>query len=176
MKEAGPRKGRRADAPLVRALVIGAATFLIGVLGSRPERAWQAYHVNFVFWIGVSFGGVLFSAVQSMADGWRGRPDEEALAEAFGTFLPVACILFGILYFGREHVFPWIHHPRPEIAGWLNMDFLFLRDGRGDDPSDGAGSCPRSILHPDRPGWGGRNRRPDGKNSIRPWRGRKSSR
>jgi Ni/Fe-hydrogenase subunit HybB-like protein len=128
MQEAGPRNGR-SPALLCAALVaIGAAAFLLGVLGSRPERAWQAYHVNFVFWIGVAFGGVLFSAVQSIADGWRGRPMKR-LAEAFGGFLPVGCILFGILYLGREHVFPWIHYPPPKIESWLNVNFLFIRDG-----------------------------------------------
>lgn len=128
MQEAGPRKGRGAALFCALLVAIGAAAFLIGALGSRPQRAWQAYHVNFMFWIGVAFGGVLFSAIQSIADAWRGRPMKR-LAEAFVVFLPVACILFGILYLGREHVFPWIHHAPPKIAGWLEVNFLFVRDG-----------------------------------------------
>ena len=128
MKEAGLHNGRRGTLVCAALFVIGAAAFLIGVLSSRPERAWQAYHVNFMFWIGLCFGGVLFSALQSMSDGWRNRPMKR-LGESFGVFLPVACILFGILYLGRAHVFPWFHHAPPRIAGWLNIPFLFLRDG-----------------------------------------------
>jgi hypothetical protein len=126
------RLGKRTGWILICILLIlaGAAAFLFGISGSHPERAWQAYLVNFMFWIGVASGAVMFSAVLTITDARWGRPLKR-LAESMGTFLPVACLLFWALYFGREHIFHWIHDPLPEKAAWLNVPFLFLRDGVG---------------------------------------------
>lgn len=128
MREAGP--GRRTGWVLVSILLIlaGAAAFVIGTLGSHPERAWQSYLVNLVFWIGVASAGTMFSAVLTMTDARWGRPLKR-LAETLGAFLPVACVLLGVLYLGKDHLFHWIHDPVPEKAAWLNVNFLFLRDG-----------------------------------------------
>ncbi len=111
-------------------ILAGAVAFLLGISGSRPERAWQAYLVNFVFWIGIASGAVMFSAVLTITDARWGRPLKR-LAESMGAFLPAGCVLFWVLYFGREHIFHWIHEPLPEKAAWLNVPFLFLRDGAG---------------------------------------------
>lgn len=110
--------------------VLGAAAFLAGIGGSQPERAWAAYLVNFVFWTGLAAGTVLFSAMLTITHAGWGRPLKR-LAEAPGAFLPVAFLLFLVLYCGRAWIFPWIAHPVPEKAAWLNVPFLFLRDGLG---------------------------------------------
>ena len=110
--------------------LLGGAAFLFGVAGSQPERAWEAYLVNFVFWTGLAAGAVLFSAVLTITHAYWGRPLKR-LAEALGAFLPVAFLLFLVLYPGRDRIFPWIGHPLPGKAAWLNADFLFLRDGVG---------------------------------------------
>jgi Ni/Fe-hydrogenase subunit HybB-like protein len=108
--------------------VIGAAAFLYGVSGDLAVRAWQAYLANFVFWAGLSFGAVLFSAILNMAYAEWGRPVKR-LAEAFGAYLPVSYLLFWVLYFGRETLFHWIREPVPEKQAWLNVPFLFARNG-----------------------------------------------
>ncbi len=108
--------------------LVGALTFAFGVAGSAAGRTWQAYLINFVFWMGVSAGSLLFSAVLTMTSARWGRPLKR-LAEALGAFMPLAFVLFWVLYWGREELFPWIHHPIPEKAGWLNVGFLFARDG-----------------------------------------------
>lgn len=128
MQEAGPPKGRKWLILCAVLILLGAAAFVAGISGSRPERAWEAYLINFVFWIGIAFGGVMFSAVLTITDARWGRPMKR-LAESFEAFLPVACVLFWVLYFGREHIFDWIHNPVPEKASWLNVGFLFIRDG-----------------------------------------------
>ncbi len=108
--------------------VIGAAAFLYGVSGDLALRAWQAYLANYVFWAGLAFGAVLFSAVLNMAYAEWGRPVKR-LAEAFGAYLPVSYLLFWVLYFGRETLFHWIKEPIPEKQAWLNVPFLFARNG-----------------------------------------------
>lgn len=110
--------------------LLGAVVFLEGVFGSAPERAWQTYLVNFVFWTGLGAGALLFSAILTITHARWGRPLKR-LSEALGAFLPLSLPLFFVLYCGSNRIFPWIAHPLPEKAAWLEVHFLFLRDGVG---------------------------------------------
>ena len=124
-----PEEGQRICVPVFAALaVVGAATFLAGIFGAEPRRAWQTYHINLLFWSGLAFGTVLFSAALNMSMAKWGRPVKR-LAEAPGAFLPVAFVLFCALYFGREKVFPWVKTPVHKPLQWLNPEFVFARDG-----------------------------------------------
>jgi hypothetical protein len=51
------------------------------------------------------------------------------VAEAGWPFLIVGAVLFWGIFAGREHIFPWIAHPVVKKAAWLNVPFLFARDG-----------------------------------------------
>jgi hypothetical protein len=108
--------------------LVGGIAFLMGISGSEPQRAWQAYLVNFVFWTGLSFGSMLFVAILNMANAQWGRPLKR-LAESLGAFLPIAFLLFWFLYFGKEKIFHWILQPIPEKRAWLNPGFMFARNG-----------------------------------------------
>ena len=109
-------------------VLAGLIAFLWGVTGPAALRAWQAYLINFVYWTGLSFGAVLFVAVLNMTNAVWGRPLKR-LAESLGTFLPASFLLFWVLYFGKEEIFPWVRDPHPEKQFWLNPGFLFARDG-----------------------------------------------
>jgi hypothetical protein len=110
--------------------LVGMAGFIFAILGPEPLRAWQAYLVNFLFWTGLSFGAVLFVAVLNLTGAAWGRPLKH-LAESFGAYLPVGFALFWLLYFGRMEIFPWIREPVPGREVWLNVPFLFARNGAG---------------------------------------------
>ncbi len=109
-------------------ILIGGTTFVIGISGTRAERTWQAFLVNYLFWSGLAFGSVLFSAILVITKARWGRPVKR-LAEAPAAFLPLSFLLFWVLLPGREKIFPWIHEPLPQKAAWLNTGFLFARDG-----------------------------------------------
>ena len=95
------------------------------------QRAWEAFLVNLLFWLGIAQGGVVASAAFYLTQGrWAGRAHYR-LAEAFSGFLIPGFILFWVLFFGRELIFPWIRHPIPAKTTWLNVPFLFARDGIG---------------------------------------------
>jgi hypothetical protein len=111
-------------------IVAGTACFIVGIFGKDPLRAWQTYLVNFLFWAGLSFGAVLFVSILNITGARWGRPLKR-LGEAFGTFLPVAFVFFLLLYFGRLELFPWIRDPVPGKEMWLNVPFLFIRNGIG---------------------------------------------
>lgn len=110
--------------------LIGLIAFLLGIYGPHSQRAWQAYLINYVFWTGLSFGAVLFVAVLNIADAMWGRPLKR-LAEALGAFLPTSFLLFWVLYFGRQEIFPWVRQPLPAKQIWLNAGFMFARNGVG---------------------------------------------
>jgi hypothetical protein len=110
-------------------IIVGLIGFAAAITHGANTRAWEAFLVNLLFWLGVAQGGVVLSAAFYLTQGrWAGRAHYR-LAEAFSGFLILGFILFWALYFGRIWIFPWIRHPIPAKSDWLNVPFLFARDG-----------------------------------------------
>lgn len=108
-------------------ILIGVLSFVIGLLGKHPERAWLAYLINFLLWSAVAQGGLLFSAVMHTTKArWSGPLS--GISESFAAFFPVSFMLFLLLFLGKNHVFPWLHHDLHGKEIWLNLPFLFTRD------------------------------------------------
>ena len=127
-------KARRAPVRTVTtfgvvAAVIGGAVFLWALAGGRADRAWQAYHTNFVFWTVVAQALVVFAATQKLAKGhWAGLMIR--FAEAAVAFLFVAVVLVVGLFLGRFHLFGWLRGaPRHDIGPWFTTGFFFARNG-----------------------------------------------
>ncbi len=107
--------------------IAGGALFLWLLAGGRSARAWQAWHVNFMFWTGVSQGLVVFAATQKLAKGhWSGVIIR--FAEAAVAFLFLSLALYLGLVVGRTHIFGWLHEPRPDLGVWLTPTFFFVRN------------------------------------------------
>jgi len=108
-------------------VAIGVAAFIFGLASQHPERAWQAYLINFLLWSAIAQGAVLFSAVMHMTNArWTGPL--AGLSESFTAFFPISYILFLVLFLGRAHIFPWLHEDLHGKEIWLNIPFLFTRD------------------------------------------------
>ena len=108
-------------------IIIGLAAFVYGILSPHPEKAWQAYLINFLLWSGIAQGAVVFSAVMHMTKArWSGPLS--GLSESFAAFFPLSFVLFLILFLGRSHIFPWLHEDLHGKEIWLNIPFLFTRD------------------------------------------------
>ena len=107
--------------------VIGLAAFAMFVFGDDPGRAWRVFHVNFLFFSGLSTGAVIFSAVQKIVKGrWAGGIVR--FAEAASAFMPISLVCFLLLFLGRNELFPWIEHPTPARGNWLTVSWVFWRD------------------------------------------------
>jgi len=115
---------------LVALVVVGGGSFLVLLLGHGSDRAWHAFFVNWLFWTGLSQAGIVFSASQILGNSHWSHPIRR-IAEASVAFLPVAFLLFIVLWFGRAHIFPWVAAPVEEWpkSFWLRDWFVFLRDG-----------------------------------------------
>ena len=122
-------RGRLAIGGCVILLVAGVASFAVALADGLALRAWEAFLVNLLFWLGVAQGGVVISAALYLTQARWGGAAVYRLAEGFVAFLPLGWLLFWLLLPGRELVFPWIRHPIAAKAAWLNVPFLFARDG-----------------------------------------------
>ncbi|MFC1885866.1 hypothetical protein ACFLZM_02265 [Thermodesulfobacteriota bacterium] len=111
-------------------LAVGCVAFIILLLGKHPERAWQAYLINFLLFSAIAQGGLVFSTVMHTTKArWSGPLS--SLAESFTAFFPVSFILFLILFLGQSKLFPWIGLDLHGKEAWLNLPFLFARDAMG---------------------------------------------
>ena len=110
-------------------LAVAAGATLLWVLpGGGAPRAWQAWHVNFMFWTGLAQALVVFAATQKLAKGhWSGLVIR--LAEAAAAFLWVSLVLYLGVIVGRAHIFSWLREPRPDVGAWLTTRFFFVRNG-----------------------------------------------
>lgn len=108
-------------------MVLGAGAFFYLALGDHPERAWQAYLINFMIWSGISQGALLFSTVMHTTKA-RWSHNLSGIAEAFTAFFPISFALFLLLFVGRKYVFTWLHLDLHGKEAWLNLPFLFSRD------------------------------------------------
>lgn len=116
-------------------VAVGWLTFLVLALAGDADRAWRAYHINWLYWTGVAQGLVLFAAVVTVAKGRWATPLRR-IGEASVVFLPVSFVLFLVSWIGRGHIYPWIAHPEiiaaPAVkAFWLRDWFLYARDAAG---------------------------------------------
>src|ERR1700719_792435 len=112
-------------------IVVGAIAFVLALMHGGAAIAWQAYLVNLLFFLGVAQGALVASAAFYLTQAKWGGSTPYRLGEAFAPFLWVGFFLFFGLYFGRSLIFPWVAHPIAQKAAWLNIPFLFARDGIG---------------------------------------------
>ncbi len=126
------RSSRRiATGGFVVLAITGVAAFSVALTRGASLRAWEAFLVNLLFWLGVAQGGVVVSASLYLTQARWGGASVYRLAESFAGFLPLGFLLFWLLLAGQQLIFPWVLHPLPQKVAWLNVPFLFGRDGGG---------------------------------------------
>ncbi len=113
--------------------VLGLILFVQSLLAGPAiaDRAWQLFHVNWIYFSGLSAGGVAFVAVQKISNAkWSGMIIR--FAEALVAFLPVSLVgLLLIFTAGYESIYGPMQHALPELqhgkAIWLSHGFMFAR-------------------------------------------------
>jgi hypothetical protein len=111
--------------------VLGGALFLLAVLGGPADRAWQAFHWNWLFFTGLAAGSVALVAVHKVANAkWSGMILR--FASAAVAFAPVALLgavlVFTVGYHGvygqMEEQLHGLGHGK---AVWLSHGFMAAR-------------------------------------------------
>jgi hypothetical protein len=111
------------------AAIVGALIFIIGIFVD-PDRAWRAFHFNWLFFAVLTQAGVTFVAVQRITTA-RWSRHVIRFMEGYVAFMPVAFVfLLLILFVGKNHIFWWTtgQYPVPEKAEYYNPAFLMIRD------------------------------------------------
>jgi Ni/Fe-hydrogenase subunit HybB-like protein len=112
---------------LVVLVLVGGYCFLSGIRGAEPLRAWQIFMVNLLFWGGLAQGAFVFSPVLHVSEAGWGRPLKR-IAEGTWLFMPVALLLYLVLFSGAEVLFPWFRNPYPGKEQWLSLPNVVTRD------------------------------------------------
>src|SRR5688572_16528866 len=107
--------------------IVGWLAFIFGA-ATGVERAWHAWHVNWLFFTVIASAGVMLAAVQRIVTARWSRAVIR-FAEANVAFLPVAFVMLLITIFGKAHIFHWVHEPpaQAEKALWLDPLFWSVR-------------------------------------------------
>ncbi len=106
---------------------VGVLAFL-GGLASDAETAWRAFHVNFLYFAGLSQGGLVIAAIFVIV-GARWPGPIRRIAEGLAAWVPITFVLACVQFFGREHIYTtWIDGPPPAKAAYLSIGRLYVMD------------------------------------------------
>lgn len=113
--------------------VVGAVLFAVALTGDGAERAWQAFHVNWLFFTGLAGGSVAITAVHKIVKAkWSGMILR--FSQAAVAFLPVSLVgLLLIFTVGYDavygHMDEQLHSLPHGKAVWLSHGFMLGRLG-----------------------------------------------
>ena len=124
-------RSKKVDTVFLGMFVIGLAGFAFA-LTTDPDRAWQSYVSNWLFFTNVAMGAMLLTVVTWITKAkWNWSVRRVSLA--FVAFLPVSFVMLLPMLGLGESYFPWItevaHDPiLQKKAAYLNMPFLLTRN------------------------------------------------
>jgi hypothetical protein len=111
--------------------VVGAFVFLLGAF-SGNQRAWTAFHINWLFFTIIASAGVTITVVQRLTTARWSRAVIRQV-EGFVAFLPIAFIfLLVTIFIGKDKIYPWWNlvgtaELIPEKNIYLNHGFFWAR-------------------------------------------------
>ncbi len=115
--------------------ILGLMLFVLALMGEDAARAWQLFHVNWLYFTGLAGGSVAFAAVQKITNAkWSGLVIR--FAEASVAFLPLSLLgLVLIFTLGYDAIYAPMeaaaHGLDHSKAVWLSRPFMFARLGVG---------------------------------------------
>ena len=110
---------------------VGAALFVLAVSGGGGTRAWQAFHVNWLFFTGITAGSLALNAVYKVANAkWAGVLVRFSQATVFFAAVSlVGCVL--IFTLGYDAIYgpmqAQLHGMSPGKQLWLSHGFMAAR-------------------------------------------------
>jgi hypothetical protein len=111
--------------------ILGLILFIGALRAGNADRAWQLFHVNWLYFTGLAGGSVAFVAVQKITNAkWSGMIIRFASASA--AFLPVSLIALLLIFGAGYHSIygpmeTAAHELQHSKAVWLSYPFMFWR-------------------------------------------------
>ncbi len=111
--------------------VVGAALFGSAVISGHAERAWHLFHVNWLFFTGITGGSLALAAVHKVANAkWSGVIIRFAEAHVFFGLVSLAGLIV-IFTLGYEPIYGHMHEQLHALshgkALWLSKPLMFGR-------------------------------------------------
>jgi len=127
---AAPETSRTAVRVLAALVGLGVLAFLAGILGGRVRETWSIYLVNLLYWSGLAASGPAIAGICELTEArWAARLRRIAVSTV--AFMPASFALVVVLLLAMGTLYPWVSHPIPAKALWLNPPFFALRIGLG---------------------------------------------
>jgi molybdopterin-containing oxidoreductase family membrane subunit len=114
---------------LIAIFFVGVASFIYGISSADSKPDFALFTVSFLYLMGISQAGVVFTAVLRLSNADWGKPYYRIAELATLAFFPFAILGFIlIIYFARDDLFYWLHAaPEDHISAWLNINWLVIR-------------------------------------------------
>jgi hypothetical protein len=110
-------------------LLFGLLVWLLCLIFGDAHRAWRAVLINFIYFVSLAGGMVVWPAAITAARGehWLNDRLRRPALLSLG-FAPVSLAAFFLLFLGRWYWAGWLHAEHLHNGAWLNSRFLFMRD------------------------------------------------
>lgn len=122
----------RLDAVFPKALLTGIVglAVCVGAGVFAPSAFFPAYLVAFLFWLGISLGGVAITMLHHLVGGGWGITIRRPM-EAAGMLLPVTALFFVPIALGMKELYPWAtpgeYHLHDVAQYYLNPTAFLVR-------------------------------------------------
>jgi hypothetical protein len=115
---------------LVAVFVVGAASFAYALTSDSMEPDFALLTVSFLYLMGVSQAGVVFSAIMRLVGAQWSKPYYRVGEVATLAFLPFAILVFLLIYsYAREDLFYWLEQSSDgHVSPWLDVNWLLIRN------------------------------------------------
>ncbi|MES2306243.1 MAG: hypothetical protein V4558_12085 [Gemmatimonadota bacterium] len=111
--------------------LVGIVLFVMALMGEGSHRAWQTFHVNWLFFTSLTGGSIAITAVYKIANAkWSGVILR--LSQAVSGFIPVSLIGLALIFtFGYQDIYgnmqAALHGVSPGKALWLSKSWMAAR-------------------------------------------------
>ncbi|MBT8080314.1 MAG: polysulfide reductase NrfD [Gammaproteobacteria bacterium] len=116
--------------PLLLVLfVAGLAALIYGVSSDSSQPDSALFTVSYLFLMGISQAGVVFSAITRLVEADWSKPYYRFAEFSTLAFFPFAIVgLIVIVAFARDDLFYWLNaSPDDHLSPWLNLNWLLIR-------------------------------------------------
>jgi MFS family permease len=115
---------------LISTFLVGVASLVFAVSSADVQPDFALFTVSFLFLLGISQVGVVFTAILRIVHADWGKPWYRLAELSTLAFFPFAIVGFAlIVYFARDDLFYWLHaSPEEHISPWLNINWLVIRN------------------------------------------------
>jgi len=104
--------------------VAALAALIVGFV-VNPRQAYPSYLIGFLFWLGLTLGGLPVLMLHHLVGGKWGFTLRPVFSAALAT-LPLMTALVLPLFFGLKHLYPWAGLPAEHAAHVLHQRAIYL--------------------------------------------------